>query len=781
MNNQVNQHALAGCLCILLLFQLTTHVNGETNVENSSESQRASIPGPEVTVEPVLGVPTFVVDEEPFGIPAFETYTPKPYFFQQFADAGIRLFLFNTNVSACDYGHSPPTWIDFDTWDYSNFEERAAHVLEANPNAMLLLRVNLGTPRWWIDAHPEEWEILEDGSSTYAEENRSPTLPHGGPFPSIASEKWREANGMALRGFLEHVQNSKYGPHVFGYVLNGLHTEEWYPWSAGLEELSGYGAPTQRAFRKWLRKKYQSDEALQKSWSDSAVTLSNAEVPLASDRRANRETTFRDVSTQMNVIDFYVFYNELIPETIDYFAKIAREVTGGKKALGAFYGFMYEFAGDPEYGHNALAKFNRSPYLDFIYVTASYSGREFAKGGDFQRGPAYSVQLHDKLWYHDNDVISFLGKEILQRIGFTSDSHWSRNLDHHLKALGYTETPQQTRWMYRRGLGFCIAQGAYFCFFDLHGGYYDHPDLLDEVTKLSRVAELSIRFDRRTCSEVLIVSDENSNAYATFNSSLLAFALRENQHQLIKLGAPQDHVLLTDLDRVEASRYKLVVFLNCFNVSDEQRELIASKFKRDERTLVWCYAPGYFKGNVSDPSYMQDLTGLNIQPSPDETQIEIKTELLDAEFGLNQEFISRGKRVMELDTQGWGKLFSVKGQGFQKLGFSVGREHVTLARKNMKDWTSIYTWSPALPAAAWRELAREAGVHIFNEVDDSFYANSNFLSIHANGSGPRTIRLPYRANVMDMFTEEIVWPNAKEFTYDFENGETLLLKWRPWL
>lgn len=93
----------------------------------------------------------------------------------------------------------------------------------------------------------------------------------------------------------------------------------------------------------------------------------------------------------------------------------------------------------------------------------------------------------------------------------------------------------------------------------------------------------------------------------------------------------------------------------------------------------------------------------------------------------------------------------------------------------------MYSWSPTLPAAAWREIAREAGVHIFNERDDTFYANANFLTIHANGPGLRTIRLPWKANVMDMTTEEVKWPNTDRINYEFKNGETLILKWRPWL
>ncbi|MGI9457631.1 MAG: hypothetical protein ACR2NU_13790, partial [Aeoliella sp.] len=385
------------------------------------------------------------------------------------------------------------------------------------------------------------------------------------------------------------------------------------------------------------------------------------------------------------------------------------------------------------------------------------------------------------LWYHDNDVISFLGKERLAKVGMKRDAHWSRNLDHYVKVLGYTETPQQTKWMYRRGVGFCICNGAYYSYFDLHGGYYDDPELMDEVRTLNRVSELSKRYDRRSCSEILIVSDETSNAYATFNSNLLAFGLTSSQKQFVKLGAPQDHVLLCDLDRVDACRYKLVIFLNCFNVTDMQRAVIDKKLKRDGRTLVWCYAPGLFNGPQSYASQMHTLTGMKIEPSENPRLVEISTTLEGADYPLNRILLHQGENGLDVADRGWGQLFRVKGDDVQKLGVATGSEAVTLARKDMGDWVSMYSWSPTLPAAAWREIAREAGVHIFSEQDDAFYASANFLSIHASGAGLRTIRLPWKANVMDMTTEEVKWPNTEEFTHEFENGETLILKWRPWL
>lgn len=58
---------------------------------------------------------------------------------------------------------------------------------------------------------------------------------------------------------------------------------------------------------------------------------------------------------------------------------------------------MYEFAGDPEFGHNAIGRFLASLNLDFMAVTANYFNRQSGIGGDYARSPAASVRLQNKL------------------------------------------------------------------------------------------------------------------------------------------------------------------------------------------------------------------------------------------------------------------------------------------------------------------------------------------------------------------------------------------------
>ena len=116
-----------------------------------------------------------------------------------------------------------------------------------------------------------------------------------------------------MRRFLDHVEQSEFAPHIFGYLLAGMDTEEWYHWSCGSNQLAGYSSHMQQAFRDWLRLRYRDVAALRTAWSDPLVTFETAVVPTREERVGELGQRFRDPATDMPVIDFYIFYNEINP------------------------------------------------------------------------------------------------------------------------------------------------------------------------------------------------------------------------------------------------------------------------------------------------------------------------------------------------------------------------------------------------------------------------------------------------------------------------------------
>jgi hypothetical protein len=337
-----------------------------------------------------------------------------------------------------------------------------------------------------------------------------------------------------------------------------------------------------------------------------------------------------------------------------------------------------------------------------------------------------------------------------------------------------TETAEETIWQYRRGAGFVLGNGIVQSFFDLHGGYFDDPALLAEVRRLNALLDAAKQYDGSSVAEILVVSDEASCSYATFESGFLQQTLQPAQVQLAKLGAPHDSILVDDLALADLQRFKLVIFLNCFHLSDAQRRLIRKRVLNRNRTVLWCYAPGLFNGRQTSVQAMQELTGLRLAlaAKPDRVQARIRLDPRRTPLGWS---VVPSPQVIGHEHV-WAELISVEDDSATALGTLEGRTEVVLAMKPLPGWTSVYTLNPVLPASFLRTLARHAGVHVYHDHDDTLYASRSFLTLAANLAGPRRIRLRERSDVYDPFTGQRLWHRVTGFEREFLAKEAVI--WR---
>lgn len=729
--------------------------------------------GPVMAIEMHNGAPTFKVDGAFTTAAVFSHNMPElvnPV--KGFADIGTII----QDFGGMDLDQK---WMELDPFrsNYVNLEWRFNLLLRnpylgaenGDPDALTMPWITLNAPQWWATdaSNTNELEVYQNASG-----GSSTTFPDGKKYASLASAKWRQDTTEALEHMLDYLYVGGRMNSIAGFKISdvGCGAENLWRYAHDASVIPGYGIRTVEAFRDWLRDKYNNNiTSLRASWNNSGVTFDTAQVPPRSERiKYSGSRTFRDPAMEMDVIDFEQFWNELIVETMDYFAGVIKRKTNDSKLVGGFYCYFYEWCGNPEDGHQALGKYNDSQNLDFIWQTSSYSNRVYQTGADNQRGPAYSSQLHGKQWMHSNDTATYLAQDYFKTTGAS--------------AYAYTDTIEKNKRMFLRSAGFNICNnGIMQEFFTLWDGWYNDAVLMTEVGKVNAIYINSNNHNRSSNAEVLIVSDELSCSYTPYSpgdSPFLSHTLRDPQIALNQMGTPADHILVDDIALLpNPAQYKLVVFMNCWHLTNAQRTLIDS-LKGNDRVLMFCYAPGYFNGNSASESAMESLMG-GMNMVVDSETLRRALMYATTNHPLGTAIRNAGVTGSFGISSNVCKRIYADVPSSQRIAYDPdSSSHETMAIKDNGAWEALYAVTSDLPAAVYREIARYAGVHIYNESNDTFYANSSYICLHANGTGQRMIRFPRPVTLYDAETEgTALATNTNSFTYYFSSGETRLLRY----
>ena len=79
---------------------------------------------------------------------------------------------------------------------------------------------------------------------------------------------------------------------------------------------------------------------------------------------------------------------------------------------------------------------------------------------------------------------------------------------------------------------------------------------------------------------------------------------------------------------------------------------------------------------------------------------------------------------------------------------------------------SVFYGSYFLELPVLRDLAKRAGVHIYSDATDPMEAGGGFVTLHARFAGRKTVRLPKRTSVYDVFAGKVVAKDVNEFSFD---------------
>jgi len=327
--------------------------------------------------------------------------------------------------------------------------------------------------------------------------------------------------------------------------------------------------------------------------------------------------------------------------------------------------------------------------------------------------------------------------------------------------------------------------------FSLFSGWFNDPAIMAFMAQARRIATAALQADRSSVAQVAVLVDERSVFASTGRDAYRVdpFISREPRasDMLAHMGCPYDLFLASDIDLIDVDRYRMILFMNTTWLSEDVRATVDRKLKKGGRVLVWLGIPGVVRSGVRAAN-ISDLIGMRVRLGREPSEIFIRILPGSHEITRNVNLGSMQPTWVDGDFQGHfgtNQIVSPRGCVVDKnatpLGLYSRCGSVGFAVQEHNTWRSVFIGAPFAPPAILRQIARWAGVHVYNQsesgtldnrdeleragwnpdeptnpADDILYANDNFLALHVKYKGDRRIVLPEPREVRDVFGNWIV-------------------------
>ncbi len=657
-----------------------------------------------------------------------------------FRDAGVHLY-----VMGIALGH---VWTGHGQYDLESIDAWMKEALLLDPEAYVMFEIAGRTlPAWWIAEHPEECVVYlnEELPVTTNEQLYSRFVA-----PSFASELYLDELKQFMKALVEYIDAKPWGKRIFAFRNdNGIYLE-WHHW--GMEQaMPDVSQPMQRYFKKFLRKRYGTDEALQKAWNNSTVTFDTAELANKQERLAAQAGDLMDPVKDIHAADSVRCVLQAIADFQQSTNHTLKETCKRRCLVGNYYGYFFGM-GYPAVGwHLELERILNSPDTDFNCQPPPYPSEARAFGnGQFSRGLVSSYRLHGKLNIMEAD---------------TRTCAVPFNTNH-----SYTSTPVETVQLLTRDFGQALCSGIGFWYFDFGEGWYAMPEVREFLAKLRPIWE-DRSADNSSAAEVLLIGDMDSVAYQANDdprNAIFTF-ITNNRMELSHTGVPFDTILFSDLENPNLRQdYKVYIFINTILCTPE-RIALAERLRAQGKTVVWLDKAGYLNMKDGTSTAMtQKLTGF---------QVECKDQDFEPELTCRDGIPRQGTYDTPISAK---PLLAIQDAEADVLGSTAGVPSYARKRNAAGGWSYLATM-PFLKSRDYLEIFHDAGVHVYCEdTSIATYANKSYLVVHTNKAGKYLLSFPHPCKLQQVLPEkQLLAEETQEYLLDAAPRSTYLLRMSP--
>ena len=622
----------------------------------------------------------------------------------RYREAGIRLFVFAALM------REEHIWRSDGSFHPQRFERRLAGMLEAVPDARIILFIDIQPPKWWIDRHPEELTRYASGR----EPEFGIDMIRNAAAPSFASIRYREECGAIARRLIERLENSPAAANIIAYHFNYGVYSEWHGCGM-LEDMPDVGPAMNAAFRRFLKAKYHTDDALRKAWRDGSVSLDRAEMPDREIRLAPRPTGFLDPAADRRRYDAIECYQRELVDCQMHFNAVVKAACRNTKLTGNYSGYFFGMRFPPEAWHLHTPEVLESPLVDYQASPYCYLFRRSGESG-LARSVIESYRRHGKLNIYEADT----------RVWF------NRRRGCCCSASTAEDIAQISR-------DFChaVTRGAGIWYYDFTEWWFDRPEYLRLFRRFGAIMASGVNAERR--SETALLCDFSSVASiapAAGVSQILGELNADLAEELHHAGAPFDTIFLEDALRDDLPEYRAVIVASA-TVDSPVLRRAAEKLKRRGCAILWIYAPGAVGAAGINPAGIEEITGFRVTAAPGLHPAAIR-------FGDGDSPLLAGVAGERREGREPVPEFRLADPEAEVLARHIADGAPAVGAKRFGGVPHVYA---AHPAAATRIFLRnflgEAGVHLYDgDEADVLFAAGALVGIHSAVSGAKHLRLP---------------------------------------
>lgn len=254
-------------------------------------------------------------------------------------------------------------------------------------------------------------------------------------------------------------------------------------------------------------------------------------------------------------------------------------------------------------------------------------------------------------------------------------------------------------------------------------GWFRSEGMMNAVKHMIGISKRLSEKYMESAAEIAVFAEGESMYRVRKSAKITTECLSDIRRTLAECGAAYDLYSIMDIGLPRMDGYKLYIFVNQYDMTDETREIITERFRKAGKTILWLYASGRSMTNVS---YREsDTSHGGIVYDGNVTTYNVKAP-----------------------------YFSIDDADANILAYFEDGT-TAAAYKDIDGYRDVCVCTCNLPSSLLRDIAKLAGVHVYSDRNNVYvYANSASIGVYNASEDNAEVRLKEDGEYLDLIGGE---------------------------